>query len=415
MMSTLSWFVGLRYAFSNRREGFLSFVSLFSLGAMTLGVTVLIVVLSVMNGFDREIKDRMLDILPHATITQPEGLESWQDIHNQLISPRVSDSVSPYASPFVHGQGLVAFNGRSQALSLQGVLQKDAYTMLDKHLIAGDIKALSENRFGLILGQLLARNLGVVPGDKILITLPELNITPAGVFPRVKRMTVVGVFQVGGQVDSHVAFMHLPDAQTLFRMGTRVDGLRLWFDDPYTLPGIDEIRSKLDQKLLLSTWQQDASDLFQALKLEKIMVGLLLSVIIGVAAFNIVAALVLMVNEKRADIAVLSSYGARPVTIARIFRVQGCVLGVVGIAFGIAFGCLLAVNIGTLVAGLESLFGFNMFDPGLFFIAELPSRLLWQDVALVGAVALILTLIATAYPARRASQINPAEVLQSQH
>ena len=415
MMSTLSWFVGLRYAFSNRREGFLSFVSLFSLGAMTLGVTVLIVVLSVMNGFDREIKDRMLDILPHATITQPEGLESWQDIHNQLISLRVSDSVSPYASPFVDGQGLVAFNGRSQALSLQGVLQKDAYTMLDKHLIAGDIKALSENRFGLVLGQLLARNLGVVPGDKILITLPELNITPAGVFPRVKRMTVVGVFQVGGQVDSHVAFMHLPDAQTLFRMGTRVDGLRLWFDDPYTLPGIDEIRSKLDQKLLLSTWQQDASDLFQALKLEKIMVGLLLSVIIGVAAFNIVAALVLMVNEKRADIAVLSSYGARPMTIARIFRVQGCVLGVVGIALGIAFGCLLAVNIGTLVAGLESLFGFNMFDPGLFFIAELPSRLLWQDVALVGAVALILTLIATAYPARRASQINPAEVLQSQH
>lgn len=417
MISNLPLFVGLRYAFSNRRDGFLSFVSLFSLGAMALGVTVLIVVLSVMNGFDREIKDRMLDILPHATITRPEGLQDWQQIRDQLTSQSPADSTttSPYASPFVDGQGLVAFDGRYQPLSLQGVELEDAHTMLDAHLIAGDLDTLGHRRFGVVLGQMLARNLGVVPGDKVLITLPELNITPAGAFPRVKRMTLVGVFQVGGQVDSHVAFMHLPDAQTLFRTGTYVDGLRLWFDDPYTLSGIEDIRSKLDKGFVLSTWQQDASDLFNALRLEKTMVGILLSVIIGVAAFNIIAALVLMVNEKRSDIAVLRSYGASPVTIARIFRVQGCVLGLAGIALGVVLGCLLAINIGAVVAGLETLFNFNVFDPSLFFISQLPSRLQWQDVTWVVSISLLLTLVATSYPAWQASRVNPAEALQSEH
>ena len=422
MISNLSLFIGLRYAFSSRRDGFLSFVSLFSLGAMALGVTVLIVVLSVMNGFDREIKDRMLDILPHATMTHPEGLENWRqvlgDIEGRSGDPQAythSGSATFSASPYIDGQGLVAFDGRHQALSLQGVLLEDAHTLLDTHLIAGDLELLSQRRFGVVLGQLLARNLGVVPGDKVLITLPELNITPAGAFPRIKRMTVAAIFQVGGEVDSHVAFMLLPDAQTLFRTGTRVDGLRLWFDDPYTLPGFEDIQSRWGDEFLFSSWQEEASDLFRALKLEKTMVGLLLSVIIGVAAFNIIAALVLMVNEKRSDIAVLRSYGASSRTIARIFRVQGCVLGIAGIGVGAIVGCLLATYIGPLVAGLEALFSFNIFDPSLFFISQLPSRLQWQDVAWVVAGSMLLTLLATVYPAWRASQVNPAEALQSEH
>ncbi len=417
MISHLPLFVGLRYAFSYRRDGFLSFVSLFSLGAMALGVTVLIVVLSVMNGFDREIKTRMLDIVPHASVSQPGGLENWQQLADRVrrSAQTASEPSAPMViSPYVDGQGLVTFQGSYQSISLQGVSQQDIHTMLDRHLIAGELD-FSHGRFGVVLGRLLARNLGVVPGDKVLVTLPQLTVTPAGAFPRVKHMTIVGVFEVGGQVDSHVAFVHLPDAQRLFRTGDRVDGLRIWLEDPYNLRGIVQLQSQLGDEFQVVTWQQEASDLFHALKLEKAMVGLLLSVIVAVAAFNIVAALVLMVNEKRADIAVLRSYGASPATIAGIFRVQGCVLGMAGIAIGLVFGCLLAIKIGAVVAWLESLFGFAVFDPSLFFISELPSQLQWQDIGGIVTCALVLTVVATAYPAWRASRVDPAEALQSEH
>lgn len=422
MNPKLSVFVGLRYALSNRREGFLSFVSLFSLIAMALGVTILIVVLSVMNGFDREIKNRLLNVLPHATLTQSGGLQNWQIRREELLSDPGLEQVAQHiirVAPYIDGEGLVAFEGRHQAVSLQGVRPEDMDEMLSKHMVAGAWNTLPEQRYGVILGQILAQHLGVVPGDKVLVTLPQLNVTPMGAFPRVKRMEVQGVFKVGGQVDSHVAFIHLRDAKVLFRSGDRVDGLRFWFADPYQMPGLEAIsqtlESDLGKELSLSTWQQESSDLFGALKLEKTMVGLLLSIIICVAAFNIIAALVLMVNEKRSDIAVLRSYGASPFTIAGIFNVQGLTLGLLGILLGLILGCLLALKIGSIVTAFESLFGFNVFDPNLFFISYLPSHLIWQDVALVAGFALVLILLATIYPASRASQVNPAEALQNKH
>jgi lipoprotein-releasing system permease protein len=280
--------------------------------------------------------------------------------------------------------------------------------------VAGDVQALAPGEFGIVIGQLLARELGVVPGDKLLITLPELSITPAGAFPRVKRVTLMGVYRVGGQLDNGVAFLQLADAQKLFRRGDRVDGLRFTLTDPYRLEGIAALREQYPE-YRISTWQEEASDLFHALRMEKTVVGLLLSVIIGVAAFNIVAALVLMVNEKRSAIGVLRSYGASRNTIAAIFNVQGCALGLTGIALGAALGGALALGLADLIAWIEDLFGFRIFDPELYFITRLPSRLQWPDVAWVCTGAGILTLVATLYPAWRAGRLDPVEALQGAH
>lgn len=405
----LALFIGLRYAFGNRGQGYLSFVSVFSLAAMTLGVAILIVVLSVMNGFDREIKSRMLDVVPQATLSLPEGVANWPVLGDQ-IRVRTGMAVEPY----VEGQALLGF-GRGLAPAVVYGLESAALVdRIGPHGVAGDVRALAPGEFGIVIGQLLARELGVVPGDKLLITLPELSITPAGAFPRVKRVTLVGVYRVGGQLDNGVAFLHLADAQKLFRRGDRVDGLRFTLADPYRLEGVEALRERYPG-YRISTWQEEASDLFHALHMEKTVVGLLLSVIVGVAAFNIVAALVLMVNEKRSAIGVLRSYGASRNTIAAIFNVQGCALGLTGIALGAGLGAALALELADLIAWIEDLFGFRIFDPELYFITRLPSRLQWPDVAWVCVGAGILTLLATLYPAWRAGRLDPVEALQGAH
>lgn len=405
----LALFIGLRYAFGNRGQGYLSFVSVFSLTAMTLGVAILILVLSVMNGFDREIKSRMLDVVPQATLSAPEGLTDWAALRDR-IGARADLAVAPY----VEGQALLGF-GRGQAPATVYGLESAALTQrLGSHLVAGDLGALAPGEFGVVIGQLLARDLGVVPGDRLLMTLPELSITPAGAFPRVKRVPLVGVYRVGGQLDNGVAFLLLADAQRLFRRADRVDGLRFTLADPYRLDAVEVLRPQYPG-YRITTWQEEAGDLFHALRMEKTVVGLLLSVIIGVATFNIVAALVLMVNEKRSAIGVLRSYGASRGNIAAIFTVQGCALGLAGIAIGALIGTALALRLAELVAGLEDLFGFRIFDPDLYFISRLPSRLEWLDVTWVCAGAGVLTVLATLYPAWRAGRLDPVEALQGAH
>jgi lipoprotein-releasing system permease protein len=409
MQTRLALFVGLRYAFGNRGQGYLSFVSVFSLIAMTLGVAILIVVLSVMNGFDREIKNRMLDVLPQATLSLPEGLADWASLRDAIAVE--TDMV---ATPYVEGQALLGFGRGLAPTVLYGLEPAALADRIAPHMLAGDLQALAPGEFGIVIGQLLARELGVVPGDKLLITLPELSITPAGAFPRVKRVTLVGAYRVGGQSDNGVAFLHLADAQKLFRRGDRVDGLRLTLPDPYRLEGVAALRERYPA-YRVSTWQEEASDLFHALRMEKTVVGLLLSVIVGVAAFNIIAALVLMVNEKRSAIGVLRSYGASRGTIAAIFNVQGCALGLTGIALGAVLGGMLALQLADLIAWIEDLLGFRIFDPELYFITRLPSQLQWPDVVWVCAGASVLTLLATLYPAWRAGRLNPVETLQSAH
>ena len=413
MISRLSVFIGLRYITSGRADGFGSFVSLFSFLAMSLGVMVLILVLSVMNGFDREIKTRLLEVIPHATVNVPQGLEDWQALASSLDQPGVSAVI-----PYIEGQAMLTSTSHFQGVSVQGVLPSASDSpyvtgVPGPNALTSQIEKLQAGGYGVVLGSLLARSLDVRVGDRLLLTLPELSVTPLGVFPRVKQVTVLGVFQVGAQIDSGVAFMHIKDLGRLLRMGHKVSGLRLFFDDPFTMSALpflhDEVRA---QGYQLETWKQSMAQLFQAIRTEKTVVGLLLSVIIGVAAFNIVASLVLMVNEKRKDIAVLRSLGMMPATIAAIFRTQGGVTGVLGVVFGVVAGCLLAPNIGALVVFLEGLVGAQVFDPELYFITVLPSHLQWFDVIVVGSLGVILSVLATLYPAWRAGKVPPAEALR---
>ena len=413
MISRLPVFIGLRYITSGRADGFGSFVSLFSFLAMSLGVMVLILVLSVMNGFDREIKTRLLEVIPHATINVPQGLEDWQALTSSLGQPGVSATI-----PYIEGQAMLTSASHFQGVSVQGVLPSagdspSVSRVSGPNALTTQIEKLQAGDYGVVLGALLARSLGVSVGDRLLLTLPELSVTPLGVFPRVKQVTVLGVFQVGAQIDSGVAFMHIKDLGRLLRMGHKVSGLRLFFDDPFTMSALPSLRDEIHtQGYQLETWQQSMAQLFQAIRTEKTVVGLLLSVIIGVAAFNIVASLVLMVNEKRKDIAVLRSLGMMPATIAAIFRTQGGVTGVLGVVCGVVAGCLLAPNIGVLVVFLEGLVGAQVFDPDLYFITVLPSHLQWLDVIVVGSLGVILSVLATLYPAWRAGKVPPAEALR---
>lgn len=413
MISRLPVFIGLRYITSGRADGFGSFVSLFSFLAMSLGVMVLILVLSVMNGFDREIKTRLLEVIPHASINVPQGLEDWQALASFLDQPGLAAVI-----PYIEGQAMLTSASHFQGVSVQGVLPSVSDSpyvtgVPGPNALTSQIEKLQAGGYGVVLGSLLARSLDVGVGERLLLTLPELSVTPLGAFPRVKQVTVLGVFQVGAQIDSGVAFMHINDLGRLLRMGNKVSGLRLFFDDPFTMSALPSLRHEIRaQGYQLETWQQSMAQLFQAIRTEKTVVGLLLSVIIGVAAFNIVASLVLMVNEKRKDIAVLRSLGMMPATIAAIFRTQGGVTGVLGVFFGVVAGCLLAPNIGVIVAFLEGLVGAQVFDPELYFITVLPSHLQWFDVIVVGSLGVILSVLATLYPAWRAGKVPPAEALR---
>lgn len=405
----LAAFVGFRYASSSRGRGYLSFVSAFALVAMALGVMVLIVVLSVMNGFEREIRQRMLEVVPHAYLAPPGGVRDWRSLRDGARLPAGAAAV-----PYVEGQALIGLGGVSVPAVVQGLESPAIAERLALHLVAGEVTAPTPGEFGVLIGSLLARDLGAAPGDRLLLTLPEFSITPAGAFPRVKRVTLTGVFRVGGQSDQGLAFMDLADAQRLFRRGAAVDGLRFTLDDPADPRQLRALAEAFPGYRIRS-WQDDAADLLRALRMEKAVVGLLLSVIIAVAAFNVIAALVLMVNEKRAAIGVLRSFGARRGTIAAIFNVQGCVLGLTGVLSGALLGALLAAWLPELVAGAEDLSGWRIFDPNLYFINRLPAQLHWADVLSVCLGAAVLTVLATLYPAWRAARLDPVEAIQSAH
>ncbi|MDX2464962.1 MAG: lipoprotein-releasing ABC transporter permease subunit [Porticoccus sp.] len=414
MKANLPLFIGLRYIRSKRSNGFVSFVSVLSFIAMALGVMALIVVLSVMNGFDHELKKRILNVVPHATVSNEMGLQDWQALGNTLSG---IEGVEGFA-PFIEGYGLLSSSVLSQGVLVQGIdpIEEAKVSPISQQMVVGKVEHLEPGSYGILLGNLLARSLGVMVGDSVILSLPELNVTPAGIFPRYKRFIVRGVFQVGAQVDNGLAFIHYRDAQKLYRLGNKVDGVKLRVADPFDVDAmVPFIEEKIDESLYVKTWTGEMNSLFQAIKMEKKVVGVLLTAIVAVAAFNIIASLVLMVGDKRRDIAVLRTLGAKANTISAIFMVQGSAIGILGVMTGVASGCLLAVYVGDIVSWLEKLAGFQIFDPNIYFISQLPSKLLWQDVLLVSCLGILLSVLATIYPAKRAGQVLPAEALRYDH
>ena len=415
MTKNLPLFVGLRYTRSKRREGFVSFISGFSLCAMALGVMALIVVLSVMNGFDREIKNRLLLVVPHVTVSHPEGF-NVAEIAN-LTSQIMADSNILAVVPMVQSFVMLSYDAEKIGVMLQGIdPQWSTVEPLRENMLSGFLEKLAPGDFGVVLGSQVARRLGVFVGDRIQLTMPKVTVTPAGIFPRIKTVTVTGIFQVGAQVDSSVIFVHEQDARKLLQQTDRFQGMRLQLAEPY---GADEWIRQTGLQLLPDakwrSWADSMGTLFQAMRMEKVVVSLLLSVVIAVAAFNIVASLVLMVSDKRKDIAVIRTLGATSGTVMRIFMVQGLAVGSIGILAGTILGCLLAYFIGDIVSFIETVAGVYIFDPTVYLISALPSKILLSDLAIVLGSAFIISFLATLYPAWRAGQVLPAEALRYDH
>jgi lipoprotein-releasing system permease protein len=412
MFKPFSLFVGLRYTAAKRNNHFISFISLVSMLGLMLGVAALILVLSVMNGFDRELKDRILGMVPHASITgYDQPIEDWQTISATVKEdPRVLGT-----APFIHAQGMLTNAGQVRGVMVQGVdpeAEKKVSIVAD-HMLNGSWDALKDANFGIVLGDLLARYLGVRIGDKVTLVLPEASISVAGVTPRLKRFTVVGIFSVGAELDSSLAYINITDAAKIKRIPEGVEGIRLTLNDLFEAPAaVREIGAKLPGYYLISDWTRTHGNLFQAIQMEKKMIGLLLFLIVFVAAFNIVSTLVMVVTDKKSDIAILRTLGATPGMIMRIFMVQGVVIGFAGTLLGAALGTLLALTVTDLVAWLEGVLGVQFLSSDVYFISYLPSQLNLSDVVLITASAMSIGFIATLYPAWRASKTQPAEALR---
>ncbi|MFM8330717.1 MAG: lipoprotein-releasing ABC transporter permease subunit [Candidatus Methylumidiphilus sp.] len=412
MFKPLILYIGLRYTRAKRRTRFISFITLTSVLGIALGVTALITVLSVMNGFEAELRERILGMTSHASISGDDGeLRDWQSLEPALQKER---RVLGWA-PYVEGQAMLSSEHRVSGSMLRGVLPdyEPRVSEVAKHIEAGSLAALKPGEFGIVLGQELAAYLGVLVGDKVTVITPQLTATPAGILPRLKRFTVVGVFKVGMfEFDRNLALIQLDDAARLLRM-EGVSGLRLKLDDLfYVREIVRDIGPRLPGRYYISDWTQAHSNFFRAIQTEKRVMFIILLLIVAVAAFNIVSTLVMVVTDKRADIAILRTQGMTPAAVMGIFMVLGTVIGLFGALLGCVGGISLALNVETIVPAIERLFGTHFMAADVYYISELPSKLLWSDVWQITGMAFLLSLLATIYPAWQASRIKPAEELR---
>ena len=413
MFRPLSLFVGLRYTRSRRRNHFISFISLFSSLGIALGVIALITVLSVMNGFHKEIRDRILGMASHGDVQALDGkMEEWrQAMADVRKNPKVLA-----AAPYIQAQAMLTHAREVSGALVRGVDPKLEPGVVDvqKHMLSGSLDDLKPGEYGIILGKELAQTLGVGMGDKVTVVVPELTVTIAGSLPRMRRFTVVGIFEVGmHEYDSGVAMIDLTDAAKLLRMGDAVSGVRIRIADVWQARAVSlQLANQLPGIYRVLNWTDYHRNFFAALKMEKRMMGLLLFLIVLIAAFNIITTLVMMVVDKQSDIAILKTFGATPGTIMRIFVVQGAALGIAGTLLGVVLGVLLALNVETVVAAIEQLFGVHFIDPSVYYISKLPSQLEWSDVSLIAFGSLSLSLLMTLYPAWRAYRTEPAEALR---
>ncbi len=378
-----------------------------------LGVMALIVVLSVMNGFQEELRTRILGVASHVQVSTFDGeLPAWQRVAGQAAQH--PDVVA--AAPYVQEQGMLSFDQVVRGTLVRGVLPADEERVADfaRYMRAGSLDALVGGRFGIVLGRDLALALRVHLGDKVTLIAPQGLVTPAAVLPRVRQFEVVGIFEAGMyEYDSGLALIHLRDAQVLYRLDDAVSGVRLKLHDLFAAPRVArELPGYIDERVMVSDWTRSHANFFRAVALEKTMMTIILFLIVAVAAFNIVSTLVMAVQEKQADIAILRTLGASPGSIMTVFVLQGAIIGLVGLAGGTVAGLLLASNLDVVIPFLETLTGATLWNKEIYYISELPSKVLASDVLTIVSVSFVLTLVATLYPSWRASRVNPAEALR---
>ena len=412
-MQPYELFIGLRYTRARQRSRFISFISLVSVIGIALGITVLITVLSVMNGFQREVRTRILSVASHIQITGPANtLADWRAVADKA---RQNPEVVA-AAPYVTAQGLLSSGGTVRGAYIRGILPEAEEKVADlaQHMVSGSLGALKPGEFGIVLGIELARALTVAVGDKVVLIAPQGQVTPAGILPRLRQFTVVGIFSVDHyEYDSGLGLVDLQDAQTLYRTGEQVSGVRLKLKDLFEAVRVSrELSQSLGPDANVTDWTRLNANFFRAVDIEKRMMFLIVFLIIAVAAFNIVSSLFMAVKDKQADIAILRTLGASPGSVMKIFLIQGTLIGLMGTLAGVAAGIALALNVDVVVPFIEHVFGFKFLSKDVYQISDLPSELRAADVLMTAFFSFVVSLLATIYPSYRAAKINPAEALR---
>ncbi len=407
------WITGLRYTRARRNNHFISFISLISIGGVSLGVASLIVILSVMNGFEHELRQRLLGMVSHVTINSyDEPLLQWKKFA-ELASQ--NEHVIA-AAPFISTEGMLRHGHQLGGTLIRGIDPEREKTVseIDQHIIFGEYGALKAGAYGILLGSHLATSLGVSIGDQVDVMIPQMQVTPAGLLPRFRRFTVVSIFEFGMyEYDRTLSVVHMRDMQRLLRMDQAVSGVRLKLDDMFIAPVVrQQLNERIGTLAWVDDWSRQHGNFFRAIRTEKTAMFVILTLIVAVAAFNIVSTLVMAVNDKQSEIAILRTYGATPFSIMQIFIIQGLFIGVLGIGVGVISGVVCALNVETIVPWIEAMTNQNFMPGDVYSISEMPSRLVWKDVERIAIVAFLLSLFSTLYPAWYASHMSPVEALR---
>lgn len=416
MDTPLSVYIGKRYASVRSRTLLIGFISILSITGLSVGVAILITVLSVMNGFDRELQNRVLAMVPHITISSGrsdflQDREAWSEIQARV---QAVDGVSGTA-PFLQVQGMLLANGKSKGIILNGVdpVQESKVSIIEDFIVRGSYDDLRSREYNLLIGETLAQTLQVDVGDTVTLVSTYVPITPLGEYTRQKNFTVAGIFRVGSQLDSGLAVAHMEDVQRVYRLGNNIHGLRVQLDDLFQVDEVTRrIRSEVTDDFLISNWTWDYGNIYENIRVSKSLVGLLLSLLVAVAAFNVVVSLVMVVRDKQGDIAILRTMGTSLASIRNIFLVQGFYIGLIGTACGLILGIFFSLTVSDIVDWLQDLFGVQFLSADVYPVNYLPSQIQFNDLLLVCGISLALTVLATLYPAWSAARVDPAEVLR---
>ncbi|MGH8582188.1 MAG: lipoprotein-releasing ABC transporter permease subunit [Gammaproteobacteria bacterium] len=412
MFRPIGLYIGLRYMRAKRRNHFISFISMISMLGVALGVTALITVLSVMNGFEKELRERILGMTAHITLVDLRGsLQDWRALSSAVERHKQVRG----SAPFVRGEAMLTFLGNVHAGIVEGIAPEveSEVSEVGERMVEGSLARLKAGEFNVALGRGLARALGANIGDKVTLVAPQSTPTPAGIIPRLKQFTLVGVFEVGmHDYDNGLALLHIEDAAKLFRVRDGVTGLRVKVSDPAAAPQIGQDLERMLPNYAAQDWTERNVTFFRALKTEKTVMFVILTLIVAVAAFNIISTLVMVVTDKQAEIAILRTLGLSPRGVMAVFIVQGTLIGLIGTLLGLLGGTYLATHVGTIVPAIENLFQTQFLPSDIYYISRMPSELRWPDVWMISMVAFAMCMLGTLYPAFRASRTRPAEVLR---